>query len=308
MSNVSRLSWELELDGHDFSLLLRRDQVVADVGQAVRSCIGSIATTYTTEPLAIDAMWQRVDTTRFALIEGTERVPGCRYADMPNEVSIGIVDKKKNSNVIDILTKERVCAEPATEEGPAVYLGTKALAEEAAILKKVATSYIKGTTAPSLHAKENMEKIVDDTHYLASLTVRIAAARRLLRYVLFPDDCLALQQQKVVGFESWLDATITPHYPQLSKKMLNTARGAYVEEGIATKSLRKTIWAPLLHQIIDTDPSEICFYMLYIKTASDMAHNTFVFDDPGTIILNRHETGVAINSIFVPKRNIKRIK
>ena len=308
MSNVTRLSWEIELREYGFSLPLRHDQAVTDVGQAVRSCIGSIATAYELDVATQNVMWQRVDSTRFVLTAGNEKIPGSTYINASTKIPIGIVEKQRNSNVIDILTRQSLVSQSETEQTPRVDIATKALAEEALMLRKTAEGYLGGISTAPQSAREKIEQIAQDDYYLASLAVRVAASRRLLRYVLFPDDCLTQNQQRTVGFEKWLETTIKPHHPNISQNLANKARDAYVGHDTAIKSLRKTLWAPLLHQIVDIEASEIFYYLLYTKYATGIANNTFVFDDIGTIILDKEEARTTITDIFAQKKRLKRIK
>lgn len=286
------IGWSIELDAETGQqLVLGANTAREQIKQAADLCVNGLCRAYDLSAGARRGIDSRFDGMQAWIVEGAE-------GEVPTRLHLGTVI----SNVVQL---DGTPVEMPTSATPDVRVSLEGISEEAANLHRAMKLFLESRPAAlSDGTKEAMNGYLEESDLLLGAAVRIAAARRILKYVVLPKGTMDGDALAKVGFKTWVDEQITRRNPNetISRSRLKSIRDNYAETGMALKNLRRTVWAPIFFSNLGIDQSEVVFYLKYRDVLARNCGNTVTFSNPLAVLLSKEETSAALEGIFAPKK------
>jgi hypothetical protein len=284
------ISWEIGIDSADQGepLILRRDVMKDQLDQAGNLCVVALGKHFSLDSVTLAGINSALDNTHSWVTFGQEG-RGAESGVYP----VGVIQ----SNVVNLQSR-LVSVESVAP--PQVRISLEGVAEEATNLLETAQLIVNGRKQDSISekTKEVVGTLIEDRQLLLDAASRIAAARRLLKYVLLPKRSIPPNGLDI-GFGTWFNEQFERRGGKKpSKKALSDILENYKASELALKNLRRTAWAPIFFRLLDIDFGDFAFYLEYRQQVSRNHGHTVTFSSPLTILLEQNEASRAFECVF----------
>ena len=234
MSSVSRLSWQVGLDIPGFEgMVLTNKAIRSEIVGAAHDLYDAVCEGFALDVPTAMGLRDRVEGIHLTYREGPEYDPN-------NVMQLGTVALE---NVVCLPGVTNV----ASSEQPKrrVIITGDSLREEATNLQAAAQEYGLQTACDEYATNNEVETLAfaDDKDTILKVAIRMAAARRLLRYCILPRDAFTSEELKSIGFDRWsreLAKTMSVPAGRM-KKMRPSMLVKYQDHDYAAKNLWRTM-------------------------------------------------------------------
>lgn len=288
---VRSISWEVGIESTDGAekLILRRDVMRKQMDAAAGVCVLALSRHFSLSDRAVDAIDATMDGTHSWITFGQEG-----RSDESGVYPVGVL----KNDVVDLKTRAVISSDPAGY--PEVRVSIEGVAEEASNLKRTAIKIVKDGKHDSVseRTKEVLDAFIEDEQALINAASRVAAARRLIRYVILPNGSLRGEDLNI-GFDTWFSEQFGRRGGKKpSKKAIDDIKINYAESEIALKNVRRSAWVPIFFSILDIDFGDFGFYLGYRQQLARNNGYTVTFSSPLSVLLEQKETTEALERIF----------
>lgn len=294
---MATIGWRIDIgiDG-EAPMVLSRNTAIEQIQEACNLCINGLCSHYNLSHAVNDGIQDRFSGLRAKLVSGSEA--SGEYGVLPlGEIVAPVFDLRNGRRV----ERQHI--------SPEVRVSIEGISQEATNLLAVMRLFADPDEAVGLNEGtiDRINQFLDERDLLTAAAMRVAAARRILKYVILPDSLLSDSQRATVGYDRWLkDQMERLNLKKLSPQQRKVVKKGFVDNNVAAKNLRRTVWAPLFFSNLGIDPNEIVFYLKYHDIVAGNCDETVTFNSRASVILSAEEAETVFANIFEPSEpNLK---
>ena len=220
----------------------------------------------------------------------------------PVEDQMDLIGTLSSVDVVDIQTRRPITS-VRRSGSPEIRISVEGISQEATNLRLTAEDLALAGSDLEVGTRTMamVDRLINDNDLLVRAASRVAAARRIVRYVLLPSDALSPEDLQV-GFETWYEEQFSKSRSNKpTKKQLEDIKADYQESDLPIKNLRRTAWVPIFFDSLGIDPNDLAFYMRYRQQVGQNGGYTVTFNSPLTTLLKHDETKAALERTFNPE-------
>jgi hypothetical protein len=302
------LMWSVEIPMRAGEMLrVSRDEASTSVAQAKWDVIKSIGAQYSElEDGVLENMWS-------AIMEPAVYLTGDSEAAATSEriVIDNVVPPQIAYGGLRLVTADYVKETVEKPKPSAMTLLTQSVAEEYAVLDLTTKQYIDVTKSnPNLSTtidSERIKQLGDDRELIKQAAIKLAAARKLLRYGLITKEAVPAAMRDI-GMANWLEKVAeTSQRDKFTPREKKALRGHYVDSGQAVKNLQLSVWPGISTRIIGVSPvTDVMFYLGYHENRTNLATTHQVsFRNPRTFEMQNDDAISLFNGMFgMPEKGL----
>lgn len=303
-SEQFNLSWEFRFPNPEETRMsdirFSRDELCTLLQEGTTNSIDRIVNGYKLGSNVSDAMYNKVSKFDTILVARGE----AEYIESTLPIGSAVAKLGKLALIDNDLVQQIAPKEKK------IYLSINSVAEEAKLLlgslSKVLAVYKDDKDMVYDVALKRMTKLSEDPKELMSTSVVLAYARRLVKYGLLRTEDMPVGIRDSFGFKDWMQHCKTTQgktkpYSKSERGILNNY---YVNEDMAIKNLRTTVWSDILASTVGVGIKHDPFlYAIYGHKMDYDGKYSVTFNNKGiSSTVRTEEVKEALECIFTPNK------